>query len=81
MARRARRNDTPAFKAKAALAAIKGKKTLSELAQQFDVDANQIKQWRDQLLEGSIGVFGSAAKTEPQAPAINVKTPMPRLES
>jgi transposase-like protein len=49
MARRARRNHTPAFKAKAALAAIKGEKTLSELAQQFDVHANQIKQWRDQL--------------------------------
>ncbi len=47
MARRARRNHTPAFKAKAALAAIKGEKTLSELAQQFDVHANQIKQWQD----------------------------------
>jgi transposase len=45
MARRARRNHTPAFKAKAALAAIKGEKALSELAQQFDVHANQIKQW------------------------------------
>ena len=55
MARRTRRNHTPAFKAKAALAAIKGEKTLSELAQQFDVHANQIKQWRDQLLEGAIG--------------------------
>ena len=74
MARRARRNHTPAFKAKAVLAAIKGEKTLSELAQQFDVHANQIKQWRDQLLEGAIGVFGSAAKTEPQAPVIDVKT-------
>ena len=33
MARRVRRNRTPAFKAKATLAAIKGEKTLSELAQ------------------------------------------------
>jgi transposase len=64
MARRARRNHTPAFKAKAALAAIKGEKTLSELAQQFDVHANQIKQWRDQLLEGAVGVFGSEARIE-----------------
>lgn len=55
MARRARRTHTPAFKAKAALAAIKGEKTLSELARQFDVHANQIKQWRDQLLEGAVG--------------------------
>ena len=74
MTRRARRNHTPAFKAKAALAAIKGEKTLSELAQQFDVHANQIKQWRDQLLEGAIGVFGAGSKAEPQQPAIDVKT-------
>jgi transposase len=58
MARRACRNHTPAFKAKAALAAIKGEKTLSELAQQFEVHANQIKQWRDQLLEGALGKAG-----------------------
>jgi transposase len=49
MTRRPRRNHTPAFKAKVALAAIKGEKTLTELAQQFDVHANQITQWRSQL--------------------------------
>jgi len=42
MTRRPRRNHTPAFKAKVALAALKGEKTLAELAQQFDVHANQI---------------------------------------
>ena len=52
MTRRPRRNHTPAFKAKVALAAIKGERTLAELAQQFDVHANQITQWRGQLLEG-----------------------------
>ena len=40
MTRRPRRNHTPAFKAKGALAAIKGEKTLAELAQQFDVHVN-----------------------------------------
>ena len=40
MKRRPRRNQSPAFKAKVALAAIKGEKTLAELAQQFDVHAN-----------------------------------------
>jgi transposase len=65
MARRPRRNHSPAFKAKVAVAAIKGEKTLIELAQDFDVHPNQIKQWRDQLLEGATGVFGEAAKTEP----------------
>ena len=50
MTKRARRNHNPAFKAKVALAAIKGEKTLAELAQQFDVHPNQITQWRSQLL-------------------------------
>ena len=74
MARRPRRNHSPAFKAKVAVAAIKGEKTLIELAQDFDLHPNQIKQWRDQLLDGAIGVFGSEAKPEPQVPAIDVKT-------
>ncbi len=73
MTRRVRRNHSPAFKAKIALAAIKGEKTLAELAQQFDVHPNQITQWRSQLLEGAAGVFGSEAKSE-AAPAIDVKT-------
>ena len=42
MSRRPRRNHSPAFKAKVALAAVKGEKTLAELAQQFDVHPNQI---------------------------------------
>lgn len=46
MTRRPRRNHTPAFKARVALAALKGEKTLSESAQQSDVHANQITQWR-----------------------------------
>ena len=50
MMRRARRNHSPAFKAKVALAAIRGEKTMSELAQQFDVHPNQIKQWKEHLL-------------------------------
>ena len=53
MTRRPRRNHSPAFKAKVAIAAIKGDKTLAELAQQFDVHPNQITQWRGQLLEGA----------------------------
>lgn len=64
MTRRPRRNHSPAFKAKVALAAIRGKQTLVELSQQFDVHANQIKQWKDQLLEGATGVFGDEAKAE-----------------
>lgn len=42
MTKRTRRNHTATFKATVALAAIKGDKTLAELAQQFDVPPNQI---------------------------------------
>ncbi|UVK35630.1 IS3 family transposase [Mesorhizobium sp. AR10] len=65
MSRRPRRNHSPAFKAKVALAAIKGEKTLAELAQQYDVHANQITDWRKQLLDGASNVFGAAEKSEP----------------
>ncbi|MCW0984071.1 MULTISPECIES: IS3 family transposase [Agrobacterium] len=74
MTRRPRRNHSPAFKAKVALAAIRGEQTLVELSQQFDVHANQIKQWKDQLLEGATGVFGDEAKAEPAGPTVDVKT-------
>ena len=53
MSRRPRRNHSPAFKAKVALAAVKGEKTLAELAQLYDVHANEITTWRTQLLEGA----------------------------
>lgn len=73
MTRRPRRNHSPAFKAKVALAAIRGEKTLAELAEQFDVHPNQITQWRTQLLDGASGVFGAAATTD-EAPVVDVKT-------
>ena len=74
MSRRPRRNHSPAFKAKVALAAVKGEKTLAELAQQFDVHPNQITTWRTQLLEGAAGVFGSEGAAEAADPAIDIKT-------
>ncbi|HEY1256666.1 MAG TPA: IS3 family transposase [Terracidiphilus sp.] len=73
MSRRPRRNHSAAFKAKVALAAIKGEKTLTELAEQFDVHANQITQWKSQLLEGAAGVFGEA-KAAPADELVDVKT-------
>ncbi len=72
MSRRSRRNHSPAFKAKVALAAIKGEKTVSELAQLFDVHANQITQWKSQLQDGAAAVFGSGAAVA--APAVDLKT-------
>ena len=59
MTRRKRRNHTPAFKAKVALAALKGERTLAELAEQFDVHPNQIQDWKKRLAAGAEDVFGA----------------------
>jgi transposase-like protein len=60
--RRKRRNHSAVFKAKVALAAIKGEKTLAELAEQFDVHANQIQDWRRRLLDNADELFGRGAQ-------------------
>lgn len=57
--KRKRRNHLPAFKAKVALAALKGDKTLAQLAEEFDVHPHQINDWRRQLLDNAPAVFGS----------------------
>jgi len=41
---------------------MKGEETLAELSQRFDVHANQITQWKNQLLQGAEDVFGSSAE-------------------
>jgi transposase-like protein len=68
--RRPRRNPTAAFKAKVALAALKGDKTLAELAEQYDVHANQITQWKTQLLDRAIGVFLTLAERREVGPSV-----------
>ena len=73
MTRRARRTHSPAFKAKVALAAIKGEKTLAELAQQYDVHPNQITAWKAQLAEGAAEVFGSGLRATSAAPVVDLK--------
>ena len=73
MNKRARRTHTPAFKAKVALAAIKGEMTLAQLAEHFDVHPNQITQWKAQLQESAGNVFGPGGQgTAP--PAVDVKS-------
>ena len=61
MTRRKRRNHSSAFKAKAALAAVKGEHTLAELAEKFDVHPNQIQDWKRRLVESAEDVFGGDA--------------------
>jgi transposase-like protein len=58
MMKRKRRNHKPDFKAKVALAALKGDMTLAELSEKFDVHANQIADWKKQLLENADQAFG-----------------------
>ena len=69
--KRSRRNHKATFKAKVALAALKGDKTLAELSEQFDVHASQVVQWKTQLLDGALGVFlTSTEKRESQGPSV-----------
>jgi transposase-like protein len=65
MSRRPRRNHTAAFKAKVALAAVRGDKTLAELAEEFDLHPNQITQWKTQLVESAAGVFDGKKSGKP----------------
>ncbi|MCH9015906.1 MAG: IS3 family transposase [Gemmatimonadetes bacterium] len=60
--RRPRRNHSAKFKSRVALAALKGEKTLVELSEQFDVHANQITDWKTQLLNSVEGVFLTKAE-------------------
>ena len=71
MSRRPRRNHTAVFKAKVALAAVRGDKTLAELAQKFDVHPNQITLWKTQLVEGATDVFDGKRTTD--RPPVDLK--------
>ena len=73
MTKLTRRNHAPAFKAKVALAAVRGEKTLAELSQQFGVHPNQITKWKGQLQDGAAGVFGVTPAEPGSAPPVDMK--------
>ena len=64
MSRRPRRTHSAAFKAKVALSAVRGDRTLAELAQQHDVHPNQITDWKNQLLAKAADVFGGEPRPD-----------------
>ena len=75
--KRKRRTHSPEFKSRVALAALQGDLTMAELVKKFDVHANQITEWKKQLLKGAPDVFGKGAtkaeETEEAVQALHAK--------
>ena len=73
MTKRTRRNHSPDFQAKVALAAIRGDRTVAQLAEQHGVHPSQITTWKEQLQASAANVFGPGGGSAPAAPTVDVK--------
>jgi transposase len=62
-----RRNHSPEFKAKVALAAAKGDKTTAELVSQYGIHASQISKWKQELVENAGELFKSRSDKKKDA--------------
>ena len=82
--RRKRRNHNPTFKAKVALAALKGDRTVADLASQFELHPNQVQTWKKQFLESAAEVFdragGGSSELESQVKDLHAKIGEPAME-
>jgi len=69
MARKKRRNHNPEFKAKVALEALKGLRTISQIADEFEIHNNQVTTWKTQLRKEVASIFesspGKVSKPDP----------------
>jgi len=66
-----RKRHTPDFKSKVALEALKGTKTINEIASEMGIHATQITQWKKQAQEGLKEIFADRrGKTKSQEPLI-----------
>lgn len=70
---RKRRTHSPALKAKVALAANQGEKTLAELSEQFQIHPNQIQKWKKQLLNSAREIFEKGSGNSPSDNSATIK--------
>ena len=83
MSQAIRRNHSPAFKAKVALAVLRGDQTVAELAKRFDVHPNLITQWKSLLVDNAVAIFngGKTAQKEPDITVLHAKIGQLTLEN